>query len=171
MLTRRQFIKAGIVGGVALAAAGAVLWTQRESHPRLFTLDAEQRALAAALASALLAGALPADANRAGVIEALVGRVEQAIRGLSASAQKELSELLALLTFAPARMVLAGVSKPWSETSSAQAAEFLQRWRFSRFALPQSAYHALHDLIIGAWYAEPSAWETIGYNGPPEVLL
>jgi hypothetical protein len=29
----------------------------------------------------------------------------------------------------------------------------------------------MHDLIIGAWYADPSTWEAIGYPGPIKELL
>ena len=28
---------------------------------------------------------------------------------------------------------------------------------------------AVHDLVLGAWYAQPESWEAIGYPGPPEV--
>ena len=41
---------------------------------------------------------------------------------------------------------------------------------YSRFALLQGAYAALHDLVLGAWYARPEAWPTIGYPGTPEIF-
>ncbi len=43
---------------------------------------------------------------------------------------------------------------------------FLARWRDHRVALLQSGYQALHDLVAGAWYSDPSAWPAIGYPGP-----
>ncbi len=46
---------------------------------------------------------------------------------------------------------------------------FLERWRWSRIALLQSGYFALHDLVLGAWYANESAWGMLGYAGPPNV--
>jgi len=39
-----------------------------------------------------------------------------------------------------------------------------------RFALLRIAYHALHDLVLGAWYAQPSNWVAIGYPGPIKEL-
>ena len=43
-----------------------------------------------------------------------------------------------------------------------QVAVFLHDWRFHRLGMLQSAYHALHDLIIGSWYADPSSWAASG---------
>ena len=47
---------------------------------------------------------------------------------------------------------------------------FLQEWRFHRIDMLQTAYHALHDLIIGSWYADPVTWQAIGYPGPLKEL-
>jgi hypothetical protein len=51
-----------------------------------------------------------------------------------------------------------------------EVAAFLQGWRTSRLGLLRSAYAALHDLVLGAWYGTPDTWEAIGYPGPPEIL-
>ena len=75
-----------------------------------------------------------------------------------------------IAALAPARRLLAGVSGGWSGADAAQVSAFLQDWRFHRFDMLQSAYHALHDLIIGAWYADPSTWAAIGYPGPMKEL-
>jgi hypothetical protein len=50
-------------------------------------------------------------------------------------------------------------------------ADFLQSWRKHRLAMPQTAYLALHDLVLGSWYADPSSWAAIGYPGPRKELL
>jgi hypothetical protein len=34
----------------------------------------------------------------------------------------------------------------------------------------RSAYQALHDLVLGAWYANPANWDAIGYPGPLKEL-
>lgn len=174
MITRRQFIKAGIVGGAALAAAG--LFHSRSlkeapagAVPQGLTLSA--RAIIGALVPAILAGALPesGEARRQAVARTVDG-VGVAIAGLSAAAQKELGELFALLGFAPARVLLAGLWPRWEEASAADIAAFLEGWRTSRLGLLRSAYAALHDLVLGAWYGTPEAWPAIGYPGPPEIL-
>jgi hypothetical protein len=58
---------------------------------------------------------------------------------------------------------------PWADAPADESAGFLRAWRFSRFALLESAYGALHDLICAAWYGNGDAWPGIDYPGPPEV--
>ena len=69
--------------------------------------------------------------------------------------------------YAPGRVLLAGVGRPWREASVAEVGDFLQSWRSSRLNLLQSAYGALHDLTFGAWYGRPGSWQAISYPGPP----
>ncbi len=174
MLTRRQFIKAGIVGGAALTAAGlfysrGLKEAPAGAVPQGLTLPG--RTIIAAIVPAILAGVLPAagEARQKAIVQTVDG-VGVAIAGLSAAAQKELAELFALLGFAPARVLLAGLWPRWEEASAADIAAFLQGWRTSRLGLLRSAYAALHDLVLGAWYGMPEAWPAIGYPGPPEIL-
>ena len=58
----------------------------------------------------------------------------------------------------------------WATASTEQVGAFLQAWRLHRFPMLQVAYHALHDLVLGAWYADPSAWTAIDYPGPIREL-
>jgi hypothetical protein len=170
MATRRQFLKAGLVGGAALAALGTYYAMRREkSEPG--RLGANERAIIAAVVPVILAGVLPAsgDERRRAIVKTADG-VGVAIAGLSASAQREIAELFGLLGVAPARMLVAGVWPSWENASAADIAAFLERWRTSRFALLRSAYAALHDLVLGAWYGDAGSWAAIGYPGPPEVL-
>lgn len=170
VIGRRQFIKVGIAGAIALAGAGAIYRARhgRPAAPAPFALRGEARAVIAALVPAILAGAQSAGGQRHA--EAIVDGVETAIAGLGAGAQAELADLFALLTLAPARRLVAGVSRPWAEAAPAEVAAFLAAWRFSRFALLQQGYAALHDLVLGAWYGDEASWSGIGYPGPPEVL-
>ena len=174
MVTRRQFIKAGIVGGAALAAAGLFYSRSLKEAPAGAVpqgLTLSERTIIGALVPAILAGALPeAGEARGKAVARTVDGVGVAIAGLSAPAQKELAELFTLLGFAPARVLLAGLWPRWEEASTADIAAFLQGWRTSRLGLLRSAYAALHDLILGAWYGTPEAWPAIGYPGPPEIL-
>jgi hypothetical protein len=61
------------------------------------------------------------------------------------------------------------VWSPWPEATRESIAAFLVGWRTSRFALLRSAYGALHQIILGAWYGNPRAWPAIGYPGPPSL--
>lgn len=159
LVTRREFLRAGIAGSVLLACAG-----------RAVAAPDEEAAMLTAVSRAVLAGALPAaaDERKAALADTVAG-VRKAVAGLSAQAQKEVGELYTLLTLAPGRRLLAGVSAPWAEARDEEVAAFLNNWRFSRFSLLQGAYAALHDLVLGAWYARSENWGNIGYPGAPEV--
>lgn len=165
-------MKAGALGALALAAGGGIYrYTRGPGVAQRFVLDGEAKAAIDAIVPAMLAGALPLDAAaRAAAVSATTARVHQAILGLPLATQKEVQDLFGLLALAPARRLLAGVSGGWSEAPTEQVSAFLQDWRFHRLGMLQSAYHALHDLIIGSWYADPSTWATIGYPGPLKEL-
>jgi hypothetical protein len=105
----------------------------------------------------------------AGACSKVVDGVRQAVAALSPAAQRDIGELFMLLNIAPARGALTGIWGPWSEASATDITAFLERWRHSRLALLQAGYHALHDLILAAWYAEPESWADIGYPGPPAL--
>jgi hypothetical protein len=174
MATRRQFLKTGVIGGVVLATALAL-------HKPLDRLGkrtlVEQVPIAgalplvvAAVAPIMLAGVLPKDgAARVAAIRRATEGVGIAVAALSAASQREVAELFALLAFPPTRLLAAGLSTPWPEASEDDIRAFLERWRHSPIDLLKSGYMALHDLILGAWYADSAAWETIGYPGPPGV--
>lgn len=166
-LTRRAFLTTGVVAALALAAAGGVYRFTR-GGPRRFVLDGEARAALDAIVPAMLAGALPPDP--AAAIPLAIERVNQAILGLPLATQQEIQDLFSLLALAPARRFVAGVPGGWAGAGTGQVSAFLQAWRMHRFATFQVAYHALHDLVLGAWYADPSSWSAIGYPGPLKEL-
>lgn len=168
--SRRTFLKLGGLAALAVAAGGGIYkFTHGGAPTSRFVFDGEAKAALDAIAPALLAGALPAD-GRALAVSACVERVHAAILGLPLSAQKEIQDLFGLLALGPARRFLAGVPGSWAEATPEQLAAFLQDWRTHRFAMLQTAYHALHDLVIGSWYADPSTWAAIGYPGPLKEL-
>jgi hypothetical protein len=165
--SRRTFLKLGGVAALALAAGGGLYRaTHGPSRPR-FVMDGEARAALEAIVPAMLAGALPGSGPaRATAIGSAIGRVDAAILGLPLASQKEVQDLFGLLALGPARRVLTGIAGGWGSASGAEVARFLQDWRLHRLALLRTAYLALHDLVLGAWYADPSTWAAIGYPGP-----
>ncbi|MDS4056383.1 hypothetical protein [Accumulibacter sp.] len=159
---RRQFLRTGLAGGLLLSFCG---WLNA-AGARPFAVG--EREMLAAIANALLDGALPSEREaRRRLVEQTVDAIGTEIAGLALATQKELGELFSLMVLAPGRMIIIGVGKSWRSASVAEVAEFLQSWRTSRLSLLQSAYAALHDLTFGAWYAHPDTWEAIGYPGPP----
>jgi hypothetical protein len=169
-ISRRTLLKAGIAGGAALLLARwlytATTATQ-STPPPPGALDAGARAVVAAIAPVMLAGALPM--NEPLSLQDVVAGVEQAIAGLAPAVRKEIDQLFALLSFAPTRVLIVGIWSPWHEASPASIGAFFERWRNSRFALLRSAYGALHQLVFAAWYSNPNAWPAIGYAGPPSL--
>lgn len=170
--SRRTFIKRGAAVALALAAGGALYRGLRTPAPaQRFVLDGEAGQALGAIVPAMLGDQLPLDrAARAAATGAAIDAVRQAILGLPLATQQEVQDLFGLLALAPARRFVAGVSGSWAQASPEQVEAFLQGWRLHRFALLQSAYLALHDLILGSWYADPAHWEAIGYPGPLKEL-
>ncbi len=173
MTSRRTFLAAGVAGGIALGFAW--WWRDRPAFvpggagvDALTALDRSAPAIVAAIVPVLLAGALPAaDPERRSAIDETTLNVGRAIAGLPPAAQQELGELFALLGFGPARIALARVVAPWNEAGDDEVAAFLERWRVSGFLLLRSAYDALHQIVLAAWYGNPRSWPAIGYPGPP----
>lgn len=167
-LTRRSFLKAGIFGALALAAAGGVYRMSRPAEAKMrFLMDDDIRAALIAIIPAILTNAV-----RPGTpdVQAAIERTHAAILGLPLPTQKEIQDLFALLTLGPTRRFLAGVPDDWAQAKQEDVAAFLQSWRLHRIGMLQSAYHALHDLVTGPWYSDESTWQAIGYPGPIKEL-
>jgi hypothetical protein len=170
-MNRRHFLKAGLVGGAVLAAGGAwVVWrdlrdADGSSPPRDRIAE-----ILSAIAPVLLAGAWPSDPAQRGSALAIVSAgVREVIAAFSPAVRGEVNDLFRLLDIGIARRLLTGVSTSWPDADPAGVNEFLERWRWSRIALLQSGYFALHDLVLGAWYANEAAWAVLDYPGPPSV--
>jgi hypothetical protein len=168
--SRRTFLKTGALGALVLAAGGVAYRTMHPPTLRPYALDGEARAVLHAVIPVILDGALPGPLERELAILQATERVQAAILGLPLATQKEVQDLFGLLALAPARRLLTGVADGWAGADSAQVARFLADWRVHRVGLLRSAYGALHDLVLGSWYADPSSWAAIGYPGPNPQL-
>jgi hypothetical protein len=170
-MNRRNFLKFGVVGSALLAAGGAwVVWRDVKNADDGIAARDRVGLIVSAIAPALLAGALPADrARREEGFAHIATGVKAVIATFPIAVQAELADLFRLLDIRFARKLLAGLSSDWADAQPSEVAGFLERWRTSRFRLLQVGYFALHDLILGTWYADPATWESIGYPGPPNV--
>lgn len=159
MTTRRQFLQTGLAGSLLLTVAGCGAPGDRPSG---------RSRVISALVPVILDSALPKEAAaRSKAIAATVDGVEKAIAGLALATQKEIGQLFDLLAFAPTRILVAGIWPAWDVALPDEIAAFLESWRHSRLDLLRTGYAGLHDLILGAWYAQPDSWAAIGYPGPP----
>lgn len=168
--SRRRFLQVGVFGALALAGT-ALLYRPTPEKQRgsldLIALDGAGAELIAALAPAILAGALPEEkASRQIAVDEVVAAFDRALAGLSPAVQQELQQLITLLTFPASRALLAGVWKPWRDASVEEVSRFLSDWRASRFDLLRAGYQALKQLMQAAWYGNPLAWDKIGFSLP-----
>lgn len=174
--SRRQFLKAGVAGALALAItrsldrnafAVAVSDAARGSLDlkKLANRDAE---VIAALAPVILAGSLPDDVvSRQIAINEVVEAFDRTVAGLSPAVQREVEELLSLLTMPITRRFVVGINATWPNATEEEIKQFLERWRNHRFALLQQGYQALVRVMIACWYGNPLSWGKISYGGPP----
>jgi len=166
-MRRRGFLVAGMAGSTLLAVAG---WWAVSRRATTTALAPDGEIIVRAIVPAMLAGALPSGtAARANAIDETVVNVARAIGGLPPASRVELERLFALLSLPPARRAFANVASPWQEAPEAEITAFLDAWRDSGWALKRSAYDALHQLVIAAWYGNEASWARIGYPGPPVI--
>jgi hypothetical protein len=160
----------GIAGGLLLAGARWLDRPQALAAASLRFLDERSAAATAALVPVVLEGALPQDAAaRSQAIAETVEAFDRAVAGLSPAVQKEVDELFSILRFAPTRLMLAGLWSPVEESSPQEIADFLTRWRRSRFGIQRAGYQAMTQLIQAAWYGNGASWAAIGYPGAPRI--
>ncbi|HET9097606.1 MAG TPA: hypothetical protein VFN37_13175 [Candidatus Baltobacteraceae bacterium] len=151
MPTRRQLLLGGLAAAGALAA-GDILYD--------FSTG-DDRAIVAAIAPVMLGLDAP--------VQEVVKGFDVAVSGLPLAVQGEVHQLLGLLRFPLSRMFVAGVWHPWHAATHEEIAAFLRRFRYSNIVQLRSAYDALHQLIMAAWYGNTRSWTAIGYAGPPSV--
>lgn len=176
-MNRRQLLQTGLGGAAVLAVAGAGYGFVTRDPPaasddgyRFTFLDGTQRTIVAAIAPVMLAWALPENAAaRSAALRDAVRGFDTAVSALPPLVQDEVRQLFSLLAFPASRWVVAGVWSSWTVAKPDDIDAFLTRWRYSRFPLLRSGYQALHQLVFGAWYANPISWARIGYPGPPAV--
>lgn len=165
-MQRRGFLKLGFASAIVLGVAGtAVAWLQPGLQEG--RLSPASRTLFRTVGGVILEGSLPAGvAARTLALQGLLDRVDGVVAALPPYAQAELSQLLALLDTAPGRMAVAGLATPWADASAQECQAALQAMRLSSVTLRQQAYHALHDIVNGAYFADPATWTALGYPGP-----
>jgi hypothetical protein len=166
LLTRRRFLQVGLAGVTLLAIVRAL---EPRALPGSFrVLDGASAPLIGALVPVVLAGSLPTrEEERAVAIREVVEAFDRAVSGLSPAVRDEIDDLLGVLRYGPTRLVLTGLWAPLESATGEEIAQFLARWRASRFDLLRAGYHALTQLLQAAWYGNPRSWPAIGYPGPP----
>ena len=170
MWSRRRFIFVGVAGAIA-ASAALVLprLNKSDAAPKGSALVQEHTDMLRVVAAAVLGPALPVDAaSREAELTRVVIAAGVLIDNFPASTRREVGDLFGLLAFKPARMIL-GFSGNWEMSEAPAVAQSLLALRDSSIGLKQQAYFALHDMVLGSFYAEPKTWVSTGYPGPPKL--
>lgn len=165
-MERRTLLKLGATTAAVLAVVGG---TAALIQPGLVRgiLTPAGREVFRAIGLGVLDKTLPDTASAKEVaLAALLDRVDALIGALPPHAQAELSQLLSLLASGAGRRALAGLAISWPNASAADVQAALQDMRLSKLAVRQQAYAALHDIIAGAYFSEPTTWAVLGYPGP-----
>lgn len=169
-MRRRTLLKLGVGAAAVLAAIGggmALIEPGLEADGRL---RPGARRVMSGVARAVLDGLLPAEPRaRDVVLAAHLQRLDATLAAFPKATRDELSQLFALLASAPGRMGLAGLRREWGEAGVDEIQQALQGMRLSSLSLRQQAYHGLRDLTNGAYFAEPSTWSALGYEGQVPV--
>ena len=118
----------------------------------------------------MLQGALPEDPQvQAAALAQHLQRLQASIAGLSPATRAELSDLLALLSLAPGRLALTGLSTAWPRATVPELQAALQDMRRSGSQTRRQVYQALRDLTNAAWFADAGTWALLGYPGPYRI--
>jgi len=165
--TRRAFLKGSLQAVGIAAALPLVSCAEEAAAPAadsgdLRVLRAGEYLVLAAAADALVprggafaAGARDVDVARR-IDTALTGESEAVVRGLRA----------ALLLLEYGGGVLARRIGRFSCLDEDARSEVLESLRTSGFGLARGVYLGLKRLCVFFFYAQPQAWEGIGYDGP-----
>jgi hypothetical protein len=170
---RRTLLRLGVASAAILTIAGgavAILQPGLQGG----RLSPGGRDVFTGAGRAILDGTLSADSPatagaRQIALAGMLERVEVLVAGLPLHAQAELSQLLALLATSGGRRTVAGLSTDWTSAPVAEIQQALQDMRTSTISLRQQAYHALHDIVGGAYFSDAGTWTLLGYPGPLNI--
>lgn len=172
-LSRRQFLRIGLFGSMALSTISAtalLTGCSRLTAAQGFQVlrDSDLKVLRAVV-PVVLAGELPQDRTASAAVEETLHTFDAFLRGTSLTAQKQFGQLLDLLHMPVTRYTIAGLSSDWGEAAPAEIATFLEHWRRSRFDTLRAGYSGLTQAVNMMWYLQPRSWAAINYL-PPRVV-
>ncbi len=182
-LSRRQLLQRGLLGSALLSTASlSASLSGCTSTPTPISAQSGQTVyrflrkddivLLAALAPAIMDQHWPqTETAHIDAMNTLAPRIDRFIMRLGDFNIREMRKLFDLLNSGFMRGLTTGIWRDWNETDREEVHRFLQDWKFSRFALFNSAYNALSDIIGFAWYSMPANSGPMGYSGPPAYVI
>lgn len=172
--SRRQFLRVGFLGALALSAVSATSLLSGCSSPPAMTgfrlLRENDLKVLRALIPVVLAGALPADESEKAAIEETLHSLDSFLYATSRAGHKQIGQLFDLLSMPATRYAVVGLSDDWNKSSATDISAFLGRWQTSRFQMLRAGYLGLTQMINMSWYLQPRSWAAINYI-PPRVVV
>lgn len=163
-LNRRRLLQVGLLGGVALAAAGGLAWVRfgyalhSGEHP--LALSPKEWCVVRAVVEALL----PADGDLpAGLDVGIVQRIDEEVWSAPPDVAKDLKAALQLLEHGPPLLGFGGRFSSLSPEARRACFDRMLRSRWDLFVQTAVAYKQMAHLF---YYAHPATWAAIGYDGP-----
>lgn len=173
VFSRRQVLRAGVVGSAMLAVAPLLLRAAPAVGAPALVAGVDYRFLRPgdvrvlrAIIPVILANPSPQTA-----VDDVLAACDRCLARLPSADRHQLRRLFDLLNVGPARVVLAGIWGGWEEASADAIRHFLDSWRRSRVTLFHSGYQVLRDLVMSGWYGDAASWSAIGYPGPPDITI
>uniref|UniRef100_Q0HRI7 TAT leader-containing periplasmic protein n=1 Tax=Shewanella sp. (strain MR-7) TaxID=60481 RepID=Q0HRI7_SHESR len=164
-MNRRTFLL-GAFAGTAAIALGVNLYSPEFSLPDEGE-EKDYRLLFGVLLPVMLDGALPDVAtHKQAAQNRTLDAIKHSIAGLPDEQQAELFELLDMLENRLGLLLLTSSMTPLLMRSPSDLTQMLETWRHSYFALLQTAYLGLRELVMASYYACPEHWSRLHYAKP-----
>jgi len=168
VLSRRGFLRAGIVGGVLLGGAAIVGRSLSGYHldaataSRLRALSPKEYLVMQAVARRVLA----ADADDAPSADAVdvAGAVDTYVAKLPPAVQREVRALLQLVEHGSS--LFRGRATRFTHLTPAEQDATLADWQHSSLVVRQRGFQALRTLAFLGYWRDDRTWPLIGYSGP-----
>jgi len=174
-MTRRDLLRAGVFGSLAVWAGGrvtraarrAVAATDGEQRPRAVLTPSGEEILRAVI-PVVLGSLLPAQGDaRDKALDVGLATLDDYLAHLPVPLQEQACDVFATLDLLPTRLLLMGTWDRWHEASPETIEAFLRFTRQSRFLLLRRMFAFLHSMAVLSWFDQRAAWPGIGYGGPP----
>ncbi|MGX5221290.1 twin-arginine translocation pathway signal protein [Pseudomonas segetis] len=171
-ISRRGFLKTGLIGTAFLATAGltATLSGCSASTPAngFKVIRTSDIALLTAIIPVIIEGAVP-PAQMPQAVAGTLQSLDNSLDHLSPELLKLTIQLFDVLALPVTRGPLTGVWGSWENASAADVHHFLDRWQNSSIGLLKMGHESLVKLVQMSWYSRPESWASCGYPGPPTV--
>ncbi len=168
MLTRRGFLRAGLVGGVLLGGAAVVGRSLSGYHldpttaSRLRALSPKEYLVMQAVARRVLAPDA-ADAPSADSVD-VAGAVDVYVAKLPAAVQRDVRALLQLVEHGSS--LFRGGATRFTRLSPEEQDATLADWQRSSLLVRRRGFQALRTLAFVGYFRDERTWPLLGYTGP-----